>query len=199
MSITVTVSFDPSKDAAADVQATVLRVYAKTNGAQLADAAAAAPAPADGEDEGGAAADPSTLDANGVPHDASIHSATPTMTAKGVWRKRKGISDVNFAEGLAALKAKTITPAGATIPAALPGLALPVQPTDEYTKLVKLVADNMQTPANPAGRINEPWVQQTLVAFGVANGMINALQTADPALTKQIRTAIATALGVSAE
>lgn len=33
-----------------------------------------------------------TVDKDGVPHDARIHSDPPSMTEKGVWRKKRGIS-----------------------------------------------------------------------------------------------------------
>lgn len=45
------------------------------------------------------------LDKNGVPWDGRIHASTKTKTAKGEWKRRKGVTDIELAQITAELKA----------------------------------------------------------------------------------------------
>jgi hypothetical protein len=73
------------------------------------------------------------LDKDGLPWDERIHSSNKKMTAKGVWTRRRGISDLQFDQIAAELKA-----AGASI----------VQPAPApYTPPAAAAPDQFQQPA----------------------------------------------------
>lgn len=199
------IHFDPKKDAAADVQASVLRMYATVSGAALADAASD-----DGEGEPGTEANPAQLDNTGVPHDKRIHSAKPTITKEGSWRKRKGISEAEFNQLHAELKARTqaapsagiVATAAPSAPpqtlglgAPAPGLQLGAPLPTEYERLIKLIADNTHTSANPGGQLTPEWVRSTLMPhFQIASGNIQDLQNMDQGFVRGVRHAVCQAL-----
>lgn len=59
------------------------------------------------------------LDKNGVPWDGRIHASTKTKTAKDEWKRRKGVTDLEFAQITAELKesvASAPSTAGTTAP-----------------------------------------------------------------------------------
>jgi hypothetical protein len=90
------------------------------------------------------------------------------------------------------------TPPPLAAPAGLPSLpganaAPPVDPA--YTGLVKLIAENTNSAANPTGRLTDDWVKQVLTHFGVAEGSLQNLAHA-PQLVPQIDSYIRTALGL---
>lgn len=136
------------------------------------------------------------LDKDGVPWDERIHSSNKEMTDKGVWRKRRGVSPADFERITAELKATM----GAGLPAAIPATALaapavtapplpaaaapvmpalplpPAGPTPEqlaYDELCRVIAENLRTPNNPAGRITDEWVNQVIVHYGVVDSVTN--------------------------
>lgn len=47
-------------------------------------------------EEPGEAANPAQLDKDGIPWDERIHSGTPTLTAGGTWRKKRGVNEVEY-------------------------------------------------------------------------------------------------------
>lgn len=69
-------------------------------------AARPAPPPANEEEGDGAPADPTTLDADGIPWDARIHAGTKTQNKDGTWKKLRGVSEVLFGEVHAELQEK---------------------------------------------------------------------------------------------
>ena len=71
-------------------------------------------------------------DTNGIPWDERIHASSKALTDKGVWRKKRGVSDSYYAEVEAELKAAATQPAPA-IPAmpeqpAAPAPSMPAMP-----------------------------------------------------------------------
>lgn len=215
----ISIAFDPKKDSAADVQAALLRFYATVNGTQLADAAIGGTVgsdPADDESKD-TAANPAQLDKDGIPWNAEIHSETPTITAKGFWRKRKGVDATTYKAKADMLRAQlgtsitTHTTGVANTPAptagALPGLTQQPLPglgalqtaapiVDEYTKLMQLVIQFLQTPNNPAGVLSEAQLNQWVSALApTSGGQINFFQQQPAEVVRAAREQIAKALG----
>lgn len=62
--------------------------------------------PSDDDDATGGAADPNSLDSDGVPWDERIHASTKTKTAKGKWTKQRGCADDLYKSVTAELKAR---------------------------------------------------------------------------------------------
>lgn len=206
----ISVLFDPAIDNQSTIAALVSRIYG-TDGAAGAAVTLAPAAPA-GEDEppaaGETAADPATIDGNGVPHDKRIHSAKPTMTDKGVWRKRKGVDDVTFNSVVTELRARAggapqVQQQQAPVlqaPAGLPALTLPVtQPPvpqrGAYEIFVDFCTQNIHSADNPTGKLTKEWIDQSLASLGVAGG-IAAAQHIEPARVKAIHAQFAQALGL---
>jgi hypothetical protein len=160
------------------------------------------------EEEPGVAANPSTIDATGIPYDARIHSDPPQMTTKNIWRKKRGVADTLVASVTAELKAKVGSVAQPPAPAAPPALA-PVMPPasaplappplaqDDYTKFVTFLSSHMA----PTGRLTPEYVNNYLAQCGYkdaqGNGSLQVAQTAPPEHIKQLATAFAQALGVA--
>lgn len=168
--------------------------------------------PAGDAEEAGSAADPRTIDANGVPHDSRIHSDPPVMTTKNVWRKKRGVADTLVASVTAELKARAgsvaqppaaTTPPPLSAPGALtpPPAAAPLAPPplveDNYTKFVKFLSAHMA----PAGRLTSDYVNNYLAQIGYkdaqGNGSIQVVQTATPEAVAQLAATFAQALGVA--
>lgn len=137
---------------------------------------------------------PIVLDGAGIPWDERIHSKPASMTDKGVWKKRRGADPAMIAKVTAELLATVgagapaadATPPPAALPPlpgtapGLPGLP-PAAPLNTlYTELVKFVADNTQSPTNPAGRITASWLAEVLTYFGIAEGSLQNLAHATP-------------------
>lgn len=205
----ISVLFDPATDNQATISALVARIFGS-------DGAAGTPVtltPAAGGDDdapgaGETAADPTTLDANGVPHDPRIHSAKPTMTDKKVWRKRKGVDDITFNTVVTELRGRVggapQTPVLQT-PAALPTLAplaaaptpAPIPQRGAYEIFVDFCVQNTNSVENPTGRLTKEWIDSSLAGLGVPGGLA-AAQTVEPARIKAIHAQFAQALGLPA-
>lgn len=168
---------------------------------------------------------PSTaqFDNTGLPWDERIHSSSRALTDKGVWKSKRGVdpaykkqieaqllATVGNGNGNGNMLAGTGSPAPLqnivadpappplAAPAGLPSLpganaAPPVDPA--YTGLVKLIAENTNSTANPTGRLTDDWVKQVLTHYGVAEGSLQNLAHA-PQLVPQIDAYIRTALGL---
>lgn len=168
--------------------------------ATIAAAPVAAPA--------AAVATPS-VDQTGLPWDKRIHSDPAALTSKGVWRARRGAvpADVVRIEaelrgGAAPIAPVVSAPAPAPAPAS-PMLApiapvAPIAPAvpvmTPYMALIKLIGENLHSAENPTGRLSNEWVKQSLTAWNVPNGSIEALAAADATVVQQIVDAIANSL-----
>lgn len=166
-----------------------------------------------------------THDTTGLAYDARIHSTPAAMTDKGVWRKKRGAPATLIAQVEAELRATKPAPAAAPpaqqlpIPGAnaaalpLPGAAagaLPLpgaaalQPPVQtaYTGLVDFLAKQMQSAANPTGRLTETYVTDCLKHWGIVdangNGSLQALQNAPDDRIQTVRATFAQALGIPA-
>lgn len=121
------------------------------------------------------------LDNRGLPHDGRIHSTPPTITDKGVWRKKRGLDDEALVKrieaellGVQAAPAPVVPvppPPAPIVSAAGAAVGLPVPPapvaTDGPTTLPELmqrVAPLMATGATDLARINA-----ACAAIGAAN------------------------------
>ncbi len=148
----------PATDAAAIFGGTPAPL-AVTNGAPPAPSSAAATAPPPPNDAAsvfaaasgttappppGASADVNStphvpvgmLDSDGLPWDGRIHASTRTTTAKGVWKKKKGVEDsltnavtAELRQAQAANKAAAHVPLNAAPPPPAAGNAAPPPPT----------------------------------------------------------------------
>lgn len=61
----------------------------------------------DGDETGPVNTDAPAVDSSGLPWDERIHSSNKATTDKGVWRKRRGVSDTTVAAVEAELRART--------------------------------------------------------------------------------------------
>ena len=160
--------FNPATDNLADVQASVAHLFSLF-GALGADGE-------DGEDATPAANAP-THDSTGMPWDARIHSASKALTDKGVWRKRKGASPTVVAQVEAELRgaaqAPAATPQMPSMPATPQMPSMPPAAPSAYEQLVRLLAENTHSPANPTGRLTEDWIKtQCLPYYQVPGGLV---------------------------
>lgn len=146
------------------------------------------------------------LDKDGLPWDERIHSSSKAKTEKGVWRLKRGLDATLKAKVEAELKAAVggnAAPAAAAAPPELPAAApaapnLPpvpgaAVPDPAYTELVQIIAANLQSPANPTGRINDDWVKQVLTHYQVPDGNLqNAahMPAVVPEITKYLRSVL---------
>lgn len=169
-------------------------------------------APDAGKDEEPAGTPTSaTHDTTGLAYDERIHSKPPAMTDKGVWRKKRGVADTLVASVTAELRATKpapsmplpgAAPAAGALP--LPGAgSLPLPPVvTPFTELVDFLAKQMQSAANPTGRLTEAYVTDCLKLWGIVdaagNGSLQALQTAPPERIATVRATFAQALGIAA-
>lgn len=183
------------------------------------------PAAGAGDDDAGQAS-AATHDTEGTPWDARIHSDKRTVTDKGVWRKRKSTPPTTINAVMAELRAagKILAPAGAApaqppaMPPAAPAAtltppalnAMPAMPPTPqlavpqetaYQKLVDFIAQNLNTPANPAGRFTTQWVGDAIKNFGYVgpdgNGHLQLLEAVEADKVKAIHAAFGQAIGVA--
>lgn len=97
---------------------------------------------------GGGTVSPSS-DSTGLPWDDRIHSTPPTQTDKGVWRKRRGVTDETFASVSAELRAGAGVGNGTAVPnAPEPSVAPAVPPVEPTT--VPTVSPDTPAPADTA-------------------------------------------------
>lgn len=181
---------------------------------------------ADPEDNAPAAPAGQTHDAAGVPWDGRIHSSKRGLTDKGLWRKLKGVQDTTIATVMNELRAqgKVLAPQAGAVAAApvqqaaapaapaqmpLPVTALPagipqlpVSQPSAYAKFVQFVAENLNSTANPNGRLTQEWVNTALQSLqqvdANGHGSMQALEHKDDAVIKQVHNAFAQALGAPA-
>lgn len=204
---TVSIQFDPATTEQATLVSMIARIYGTTSVAATPAAATGDEAPEAGE----TSADPSTIDKNGVPHDPRIHSAKPTMTDKGVWRKRKGVDDITFNSvsnelrarvgGAAPAPVASPAPAGMSpLPTLAPlGTPAPAAPPvrGAYETFVDFCAQNTNSADNPTGRLTPEWIEQSLAGLGIPGGIVGA-KDVEPARIKAIHAQFAQALGLPA-
>lgn len=144
------------------------------------------------------------LDSKGMRWDARIHSSSKATNADGSWRGRKGLDAATKAAVEAEIKStvapttvvNNLIPPALVAPAA-PQLPLPpVAPLETpYTRFVQFITENTHSAENPTGRLTDAWVQQTLLAYGIAEGSLQNLAHR-PELVETIHNAIKTALGL---
>lgn len=128
---------------------------------------AAAP---DDDDEDGTPSDAAT-DNTGLPWDERIHSGSKALTAKGVWKKRKGVSDdmVRAVEAELRAPSPSVLPQPVAIPTMAPTSAMPTpQPVmaampaaQPMTQAMPVVAQPEPMPVAPTGT-TFPEFMQTL-------------------------------------
>ena len=153
-----------------------------------------------------------SVDQTGLPWDKRIHSDPAALTSKGVWRARRGAVPADVVRIEAELRggaapapapAAPIAPVVSAPVAAAPAAPMlapiaPIAPAapvmTPYMALIKLIGENLHSAENPAGRLSNEWVKQSLTAWNVPNGSIEALATADETRVQQIVDAIANAL-----
>lgn len=82
------------------------------------------------EDEGPADLVPTGLDADGLPWDERIHSSNGKQTSKGVWQKRRGVTDAQVTLIEAELRSRTgvPTPPAPAVPHHQPQASVPPAP-----------------------------------------------------------------------
>ncbi len=155
-----------------------------------------------------------SVDQTGLPWDKRIHSDPAALTSKGVWRARRGAVPADVVRIEAELRGgvahdigrhctASIAPVVSAPVAAAPAAPMlapiaPIAPAapvmTPYMALIKLIGENLHSAENPAGRLSNEWVKQSLTAWNVPNGSIEALATADETRVQQIVDAIANAL-----
>jgi hypothetical protein len=109
--------------------------------------APATPAAAGDDDEtGDSAAAPGTVDKNGLPWDARIHSDPPKLTKKNEWRARRGVDNATVATVEAELRARF----GGTPGGAMPAPPAPQQPAPA------IFPPNAGYPAIPGNVVHNP-------------------------------------------
>jgi hypothetical protein len=181
---------------------------------------ASVPATHDGHTATGANVTVPEVDSDGVPWDERIHSGAKSRTAKGAWTRRRNVDDATFTRISNELKNSVANnipapaasaglppPPGSTPPPPqqpaglppLPGAGLPPPPgaavvDPAYAALVKLIADNTQSAANPAGRLTDVWVKQVLEHYQVPEGNLQNLAHM-PAVVPTVHQYIAQSLG----
>lgn len=113
-----------------------------------------------------------TVDADGLPWDARIHSGNKETTAEGKWRKRRGVHEETMrlvTEELRATMsavAPTVTPPPAPAPPPPPPLE-PVaakSPGELFGELMKVVA-----PAKNSGKLTDADIADTLAPYNIAS------------------------------
>lgn len=136
------------------------------------------------------------LDSANTPWDERIHSSSKSKTAKGIWTKRKNVSDADFnrilAEiTLAAGSTPTSTPAPtlAPPPAPTPTLAPPPVAAPQQSEFQKLLL----ALGKHSDLLNQDWLDQSAAAYGISGGFANLAHAPD-AKVIEIRDAIATVL-----
>ena len=131
--------------------------------------------------------DTSEVDNDGLHWDARIHSSNHQMTAKGVWQRRRGISDEEFNKVKNELLGiqEPVTPAE---PEIVPPVTVAQTPMGEYSTLAPVVApapipapvapvapEPVQAPAAPV--IDSAVLYQTMfekIKVGLNNGKFKA-------------------------
>lgn len=162
------------------------------------------------DDDGAPDNNAPTVDKNGLPWDARIHSSSKGMNKDGTWRSRKGVDEKYVKQIEAALRSTIAAGQSATTDAApvqttVPGLpplptpgatpSLPPLPNavnPKFTAFVEFVGANMQA---VGGRLTDQWLKTVLMSLGCADGDIQNLAHAPELLDKidaYVRTAVAT-------
>ena len=168
--------------------------------------------PAGDNTTGGAAAGTTALpefDKTGLPYDERIHSSSKEnrLNADGTWRAKRGVDKKYAAQIEAQIRASlaangaaaatTTPPVSTPAPGAgaggppLPGGNLPPMPgasvETPYTELVKFIAANTKSQANPAGKFDDAYITAVLSHYGVADGSLQNLAHT-PDLVPQVST-----------
>jgi hypothetical protein len=74
-------------------------------------------------------------------------------------------------------------------------VAAPAPALTPYESFIVWIGDHVK---NQTSGCNEAWVEQCMVAFGVADGKVTSLQNQTPEFIANVRDSIAKALGVPA-
>lgn len=144
-----------------------------------------------------------THDNTGLPWDGRIHSTPATLTAKGLWRAKKNTDAALKAAVEAELRGGTVQAAPAPAGLQMPALQMPasiVQPPaapTTFEQLVKLLADNANTPANPAGKIPAGWAEQAMVQLQVPGGTVQSVASLPEAAQLHVLNQIKQTLGIA--
>jgi hypothetical protein len=95
------------------------------------------------------------LDSRGLPHDGRIHSSPPTITDKGVWRKKRGLNDEALVHRI-----ETELRAGQAVPAPVASVPLPppvetvtVAPPHDLASLLQRCAPMLASKALDMGQV----------------------------------------------
>ena len=169
-------------------------------------------------DETGDTPTTATHDSTGLPHDARIHSTPAVITAKGVWRAKRGVDkqlvatvEAELRGAPAAVAAPAVAAPAVAAPAvaapavAAPAVAAPAVGVNEartaqnvaYAELCKVLSENQCTPANPQGRLTDEWIKAALTAYLVPGGILQNAAAMDEIAVAQMVTGIKTALGMA--
>lgn len=116
-----------------------------------------------------------TVDKDGLPWDARIHSSSKALNADGRWRAKKGLNDdAMVATVQAELRALMTIPAAPVAPVVVAPLAInTVDPTTLPEFMTRV------TPLMMAGKLTMPQVDAVLQAFGVTGGVTSLMQRPD--------------------
>lgn len=196
----ITITFDPDTATLDKLTAAIAGIYGT-----VAPHAPATIHPDDNPEAGEAADTPTaatsasgtpTKDATGLPWDARIHSTPASLTAKGVWRSKRGVDDALVASVTAELKGAVLpaAPPAPPAPAPLPTPSTTPSPTP-YESFAAWISDHL---AKGTSGITEDWLKAVLTQYGVEGGLLPNLAHAAPDLIASLRTAIAGALRVEA-
>ena len=101
------------------------------------------------------------LDADNVQWDERIHSSSKATTAKGVWKKRKGVDSAEHARITAELQSLEVAPApapAAPAPAPAPAAPAPAAPAAAsawtWPKMIKAITGGMRDKQFDAATVN---------------------------------------------
>lgn len=144
----------------------------------------------------------SNIDKSGLPWDERIHASTRTLTADGLWRKKRGIDEAAVTAVEAELrKVMAIPSPSSPVPSASmtanlappppPPAAAPAPVADFQNQFVALIGRTAQALA--AGKITQAQIQQCADSAGLPN--IQMLFNR-PDLFEQVRAAVDAIIGV---
>ena len=135
--------------------------------------------PASDDDDEGTPAPNDATDANGLPWDERIHASTRTKTAKGVWKRLRGVDDDTVAAVEAQLRGQhspsaapvqqepVVMPMSVPMPTAMPAAAPAPEQTQpaadlppSFTEFMSKIADLMAGPTPRLTTENLIWLSQ---------------------------------------
>lgn len=157
--------------------------------------------------ETGDKASDAKTDISGLPWDARIHSTPPTLTAKNIWRARRGVEDDIVAKVTAELRGlpapAPVAPVAPVAPAPLALSTIGAAPAPAavvltpYQDLLQFLGEHTHSATNPTGRLTAEWIRDALKAMNVQEGDVTALAVAPAKEVMGIKKQIAKVLGVT--